>query len=391
MKFVVIGLGYVGFSLAYLISKNDLVIGVDTNIEKVNLVNQGISPISDIDNNIDIVDFNLRAESNLKNVINDEVDCYIVAVPTNYDEKLRSLDTSIIESVIETISKMHKNSFIVIKSTVPIGFTEKIQEKNPDSNIIFSPEFLREGNAIYDNLYPSRIVVGDKNSSNKWFGNYMWGLSKKDDVYMVSMTSTEAESVKMFSNTYLAMRVAFFNELDSFAELKQMNSKIIIDGVCSDPRIGDYYNNPSFGFGGYCLPKDSKELSKSFEKISANSGSVIKSIQESNLNRINYIVDRIEQIHPKVVGIYKLAMKKGSQNFRESSILYIMKKLKEIGIPSIVYEPQMSFLPKNTSIKVTNDFTIFCNQADVILANRYESELECVKNKLYTRDQFNRD
>ena len=352
------------------------------------MINKKISPIKDkeIEKFLITKNLNLKATLNSKEAFN-KANYIIICTPTNYNDKTNYFDTSSIENVIEEIIKININCTIVIKSTVPIGYTENIKNKYNLKNILFCPEFLREGHALYDNLYPSRIIIGEKNKIAKKFATLLKECILKNDVTIKYMNSTEAEAVKLFSNTYLALRIAYFNELDTFAEINNLNVKDIIEGVCLDPRIGNYYNNPSFGYGGYCLPKDTKQLLTNYNNIPQN---LINATVKSNNTRKQYITENIIKNNPKTVGIYKLTMKKNSDNFRESSIQEILENLRNNNINLIIYEPLINTDTFN-DCKVINDFETFSKQSDIIIANRYETELSSVSYKLYTRDLFNRD
>ncbi|NLN80917.1 MAG: nucleotide sugar dehydrogenase [Erysipelotrichia bacterium] len=388
MKIAVIGAGYVGLSLAVLLSQNNEVIIVDIVEEKVDLINKRISPILDHE----ISDFfsnnklNLKASTNFEEAVKGAL-YVIVATPTNYDEKVNYFDTSSVDSVIANTIKLNPKATIVIKSTIPVGFTKSRQEQYQSDNIIFSPEFLREGKALYDNLYPSRIIVGSHKDAGKVFADLLKEASNNKGVSILFMDSTEAEAVKLFSNTYLAMRVTFFNELDTYAEIRELDAKSIIEGVGLDSRIGSHYNNPSFGYGGYCLPKDTKQLLANYEDVPNN---LIKAIVDGNRTRKDHIADMIIKRKPEVVGVYRLVMKKDSDNFRHSSIQGVMKRIKAKGIEVVVYEPSLdeSYFFNSKVIKDLNDFKQI---STIIIANRYNEELEDVKSKVYTRDLFKKD
>jgi len=388
IKISIIGAGYVGLSLAVLLSQNNEVYLYDINNEKIDVIRNKISPISDFE----ISDFLSNKELNLYPTNNfyasiNSAEYIIIATPTNYDEKLNYFDTSSVDSTIERIIETNQHSLIVIKSTIPVGYTENLKIKYQTDQIIFSPEFLREGRALYDNLYPSRIIIGDLSDKADRFASLLIEGAIKKNIDVLLMGSTEAEAVKLFSNTYLAMRVTFFNELDTFAEIRGLDSKSIISGVSLDPRIGSHYNNPSFGYGGYCLPKDTKQLLANYSDVPNN---LIQAIVDGNRTRKDHIADMIIKKHPRIVGIYRLTMKKDSDNFRQSSIQGVMKRIKGKGIEVVVYEPALKEDVFFHS-RVIKDLDEFKNVSDIIVSNRYEKELEDVKDKVYTRDIFNRD
>ena len=389
MKIAIAGTGYVGLSLATLLSQYNEVVALDIVPEKVEMINNRISPIKDeyIEKYFKEKKLNLHATLDYKEAFSG-AKFVIISTPTNYDERTNFFDTSSVEDIIKEVVSMYDDNIVmIVKSTIPVGFINNMKEKYHIDNIIFSPEFLREGKALYDNLYPSRIIIGEKSKRAEEFGELLKSASLKDDVVVKYMDSTEAEAVKLFANTYLALRVAYFNELDTYAELKNLNTKDIIDGVCLDPRIGNYYNNPSFGYGGYCLPKDTKQLKANYKNIPEN---LISAIVESNNTRKEHIAKKIIDKNPKIVGIYKLAMKSGSDNFRTSAIQDVMEKIKSNGIEIVIYEPTLkeTTFKNNKIIKNLEDFK---NISDIILINRYDESLKDVKDKIYTRDLFLRD
>ena len=389
MKIAIAGTGYVGLSLATLLSQNNEVVALDVLPEKVDKVNKRISPIRDeyIERYFREKELNLRATLDYKDAFNG-ARFVIISTPTNYDSERNSFDTSSVEDIIQKVLSVNDESIVmIIKSTVPVGFTESVRKKYGTDNIILSPEFLREGKALYDNLYPSRIIVGEKSERAREFADLLVEAALKEDVTVKLMDSTEAEAVKLFANTYLALRIAYFNELDTYAETKGLNTRDIIDGVCLDPRIGNHYNNPSFGFGGYCLPKDSKQLKANYKDVPEN---IISAIVESNATRKEYIANEIIGKNPETVGIFRLAMKSGSDNFRDSAIQGVMEKIKNAGIKTVIYEPSVKrdFFYDYPIIKDLNQFKQTC---DVILANRKDALLEDVADKVYTRDVFERD
>ena len=388
MKIAVAGTGYVGLSLATLLSQKNEVIALDVIPEKVEKINKRISPIQDeyIEKYFAEKELNLKATLDYKEAFNG-AKYIIISTPTNYDTEKDFFDTSSVEDIIQKVKDMKLDTTMVVKSTVPVGFIESVKKKYDIDNIIFSPEFLREGKALYDNLYPSRIIVGGKDEKAKTFANLLKENCLKDDVVVKFMNSTEAEAVKLFANTFLALRVAYFNELDTYAELKDLNTKDIIDGVCLDPRIGSYYNNPSFGFGGYCLPKDSKQLKANYKDVPEN---IISAIVEANRTRKDHISNMIIAKHPNVVGVYRLTMKSGSDNFRASAIQGVMKRIKAKGIEVVVYEPTLKE-DNFFNSRVINDLNEFKKISDVIIVNRLDDNVKDVKEKIYTRDLFARD
>ena len=383
MKIAVVGLGYVGLSNAVLLAQHNVVIGVDIAQERVDAINARKSPIIDAELSEYLAekDLKLSASTDL-DVSVYGADYVIVSTPTNYDEKTNFFDTSSVDAVIERVLVVEPNACIVVKSTIPVGFIDDVRERFNTNAVIFSPEFLREGSALYDNLYPSRIIVGEKSERAAAFANLLAGGALKPDIELLFTGAREAEAIKLFSNTYLAMRVAFFNELDSFAFAGEMNSREIIDGVSLDPRIGDHYNNPSFGYGGYCLSKDTKQLLANYEAVPQN---IIRAIVDANSTRKDFLADVVLKMRPKTVGIYRLVMKEGSDNFRQSSIQGLMKRIKAKGIEVVVYEPTLHAEYFFNS-KVESDFDAFKRGVDIILANRMLPELNDVSEKVFTRD-----
>ena len=388
MKIAVAGTGYVGLSLATLLSQKYEVVALDIIPEKVDMINKRISPIKDkeIEEFFKEKKLNLRATLDYKDAF-EGANFVVISTPTNYDDVTNHFDTSSVEDIIQKVKSMNIDTVMVVKSTIPVGFINDMKEKYDIDNIMFSPEFLREGRALYDNLYPSRIIVGEKSKRAEEFANLLKECSLKTDVIIKYMNSTEAEAVKLFANTYLALRVAYFNELDTYAELNGLNTKDIIDGVCLDPRIGNHYNNPSFGYGGYCLPKDTKQLLANYERVPQN---LIEAIVKSNDTRKNHITNMIMRKNPKIVGIYRLTMKTNSDNFRASAIQGIIERLKNNNVDIVIYEPTLKADIFN-DCKVEKDFNTFKEKSDVILVNRIDDNIKSVKDKIYTRDLFNRD
>ncbi len=388
MKITVVGIGYVGLANAILLSQNHSVSLIDIVSDKVDLINKRKSPIQDsyITEYLESIKLDLHATLDQKIAYKD-AELIIIATPTDYDPATNFFNTKSIENTINSIIKINKTALILIKSTVPVGYTNSLRSKFKKAHIIFSPEFLREGQALYDCLYPSRIIIGDTSSSSKSLAELFIEGAIKKDIAVLYTDSTEAEAIKLFSNTYLAMRVTFFNELDTFATKHNLNTKQIIDGVSLDPRIGDHYNNPSFGYGGYCLPKDTKQLLANYKDIPNN---IMQAIVDSNETRKDFLVQEIINTGAKIIGIYRLIMKSNSDNYRESAILGIIERLKEKNLNIIIYEPQIS-QNKLEGLSIIENLNDFMSKSDIIIANRYHPELEKVKEKVYSRDISNKD
>lgn len=389
MKIIVVGTGYVGLSMAVLLAQNNEVLACDKVSEKVDMINRRISPLVDkeLEEYLSKKELNLTATTRVEEESYREADYIIVATHTNYDSDKNYFDTSSVETVISDVLASGSVATIVVKSTIPVGFMEHMKEKYQTNQVIFSPEFLREGKALYDNLYPSRIIVGEKSERAEVFANLLKEGAIKKGVPILLTNATEAEAIKLFANTYLAMRVAYFNELDTYAEMKGLDSRQIIEGICYDPRIGDYYNNPSFGYGGYCLPKDTKQLRANFEGVPS---SIIGAVVEANDIRKEFIASEILEQNPRVVGIYRLTMKADSDNFRQSSILDVIKKIQEQKVEIVIYEP--TILEENyLGMKIVQDLDLFKTMSEVIVANRVDDKLKDVKEKVFTRDLYGKD
>ena len=392
MVIAVAGIGYVGLSQAVLLSQNHTVYAVDTDPRKVELVNKRISPLQDSEIEEYLANAKLDLTATLdQNEAYGKAELVVIATPTNYDEKANYFNTTAVEAVIETVLKVNPKALMIIKSTVPVGYTKSIREKYGVDNILFSPEFLRESRALYDNLHPSRIIVGSTEGQEdqaRTFAALLQEGAIDTNVPVLFCRPTEAEAIKLFANTYLALRVSYFNELDTYAQEKGLDTKAIIDGVCLDPRVGSHYNNPSFGYGGYCLPKDTKQLLANYRNVPQN---LIEAVVKSNSTRKDFIAEQILARNPKAVGIYRLTMKSNSDNFRSSAVQGVMKRINAKGVPIIIYEPTLEDGSRFFNCEVVNDIRAFKDQADVIIANRFDPVLDDVKEKVYTRDLYSRD